>query len=66
MSVTDRSRPSAELPLEELPEFRLTCLFDDEENPSEVTVFPASNGPDLSTRWITVDAGSAVPLESVR
>jgi hypothetical protein len=47
------------------PEFELECLYDDSENPSELTVFCPEEGK-LTTEWITVDRGTAVPLESVR
>lgn len=66
MSVTDQQRPEAALDLDELPGFDLSYLFDNADDPTEVTVFPASNDQDISTNWITVDLGTAVPLEQVR
>lgn len=66
MSVTDHQQPDAAIDLDELPAFDLSYLFDDADNPTEVTVFPAANTHDISTNWITVDRGTAVPLEQVR
>lgn len=66
MSVTDHQQSDAPIELEELPGFDLSYLFDDADNPTEVTVFPASNTHDISTNWITVDLGTAVPLEQIR
>lgn len=66
MSVTDHQRADASVDLEELPAFGLSYLFDNADEPSEVTVFPASNSHDISTNWITVDLGTAVPLEQIR
>ena len=51
--------------LHKLPTFDLEYLFDDDEDPSEVTVF-VDNAADLSTNWITIDAAHTVPLEDVR
>ena len=44
------------------PEFDLSCAIDDEEA-SEVTIFPGDESADVCTRWITVDIDHAVPLE---
>lgn len=66
MSVTDHQEPDTLVELDELPAFDLSYLFDNADEPSEVTVFPASNTHDISTNWITVDLGTAVPLEQVR
>ena len=65
MSATDsRKRPSGQLG--RLPEFDLSFLYDDDDEPAEVTVFPARLGEDLATNWITIDYPHAVPLERVR
>lgn len=66
MSVTDRSERSIEPELDDLPEFDLGYLFDDRDDPTEVTVFPSSDERDISTHWITIDASDAVALEDVR
>ncbi len=61
MSVR-QSRPG-EL-LASYPDFGLSCLYDDEADPAEVTVFP---GEEISTtEWVTADVDSAVDLENVR
>ncbi len=66
MSATDsRDRP-AEAGLAAFPEFELAYLYDDDDEPSEVTVFPARFDDDLATNWITIDVGHAVPLDHVR
>ena len=66
MSATDhRERPSRS-PLARLPEFDLAYLFDDEDDPAEVTVFPSRFDDDLATHWITIDVSHAVPLDRVR
>lgn len=66
MSAIERStQQDAIAPLHELPDFDLEYLFDDDEDPTEVTVF-VDNAADLSTNWITIDAGHAVALEEVR
>lgn len=52
--------------LQEYPTFELCYLFDDAEDPREITVFATDTDGDPSTRWITVDTTDAVPLEDVR
>lgn len=50
--------------VDKLPKFDLTYLTDDEEEPSEVTVFPKSDENFVST-WITIDIDHTVPLDEV-
>lgn len=57
----DRSRPSRDDP----PTFDLTCRFDDDDHPSEVTVYPDGDD-DPATTWLTIDVGHAIPLGDVR
>lgn len=52
--------------LDQYPTFELSYLYDDSENPEEVTVFAPDTAGDPSTRWITVDATDAIPLEEIR
>lgn len=66
MSAIDGSERQTTVELEELPDFELSYLFDDSDEPAEVTVFPVSNAFDISTNWITIDADSAIPLEHTR
>jgi hypothetical protein len=65
---SDGTEQSAELPcdLESLPEFACSYLYDDAEDPSEVTVYLDAADVDLMTSWITVDCETAVPLEDAR
>ncbi|WP_372912143.1 hypothetical protein [Salinigranum sp.] len=65
MSAIEPSNQSQHTHLEELPQFDLEYLFDDDDCPTEVTVF-ADDPESLSTRWITIDREFAVPLEEVR
>lgn len=61
MSV--RQSQSGDL-LASYPEFGLSCLYDDEDDPAEVTVFPGEERS--TTEWLTADVDSAVALEDVR
>lgn len=47
-----------------LPTFELDYGFDDPDAPTAVTVF-APDADDVSTAWLSMDAGHAVPLEDV-
>jgi len=61
MSV--RQTPSGEL-LGSYPDFGLSCRYDDDDDPSEVTLFP---GTEMSTtEWVTADLDSAVSLDEIR
>ena len=42
----------------------LEWLFDDPDDPSEVTVF-TPRGERTATEWITVDADTAIPVDEV-
>lgn len=66
MSATDHRERPHRSPLARLPEFDLAYLYDDDDDPAEVTVFPARFGDDLATNWITMDVGHAIPLDRVR
>lgn len=52
--------------LEDLPAFDLTYRFDDDTDPSEVTVFPDAESANETTRWLTVDVDHSVSLEDTR
>ncbi|MXR50537.1 hypothetical protein GRX03_02800 [Halovenus sp. WSH3] len=56
--ATDRS-------LDEQPEFELECLFDDMQEPTELTIF-TPEGEATASEWITVDRHSAVPVTEIR
>lgn len=66
MSATEQATTGPAFELEELPNFDLSYLFDNEDEPTEVTVFPASDEFDISTNWITIDVDGAVPLDQVQ
>jgi hypothetical protein len=59
MSTLDRSGAD----LGEYPEFELSYLFDDADDPTEVTLFPGDCDEHLPTRWLSVDTAHAVPLD---
>lgn len=42
----------------------LEWLFDDPDDPSEVTVF-TPRGERTATEWITVDAATAIPIDEI-
>lgn len=65
MSAIER-RNSTDGTLDELPQFELAYLFDDEDHPSEVTIFEDESEERIVTRWITMDRDHAVSLETVR
>ncbi|MFB6070813.1 MAG: hypothetical protein ABEJ76_07295 [Halanaeroarchaeum sp.] len=52
--------------LDELPEFELSFLFDDQEEPTEVTIFHPGADERSATRWMTMDSDYAVCLDDVR
>ncbi|MFB6130690.1 MAG: hypothetical protein ABEJ28_07720 [Salinigranum sp.] len=63
------SRPEwaeeADASLAGFPSFDLAFLFDEDEHPSEVTVY-VDDAKKLATNWMTVDIEHAVSLEEVR
>jgi hypothetical protein len=58
-------QPPEDPALNEKPEFELECLYDDMDNPQEVTVF-TPNGNETASEWITVDCDSAIPIPETR
>ena len=48
------------------PEFGLSCLVDDEDDPSEITVFPGEEDELSTTEWLTTDTETAVSVEEIR
>lgn len=66
MSVADDVDARERTELEDWPAFELSYLFDDREEPTEVTVFPDGDRHDISTNWITADADAVVALEEAR
>ncbi len=57
MSATDSRDPAAEEGVV------LAAAYDDPEDPTELTVFPAGD-EDLATRWLTADVDTVVSLEA--
>jgi hypothetical protein len=58
-------RLEARTALERSPEFDLECLFDDAENPSELTIFSPERGR-AATEWLTVERSAAIPVDEIR
>ncbi|UWG47713.1 Uncharacterized protein HSRCO_1431 [Halanaeroarchaeum sp. HSR-CO] len=52
--------------LDELPEFELCYLFDDQDDPTEVTIFQPGVDERSATRWLTIDTTHAIALEEIR
>jgi hypothetical protein len=59
------SRGPTAAELDTAPDFDLEYLFDDPQNPSEVTITTTDTEQSV-TQWVTVDRSTAVPLEEVR
>lgn len=64
MTQTNEPLP-ADRELDATPEFELDCLFDDMDDPAELTVF-TPEGRATATEWITVDRSEAVALDQIR
>lgn len=63
MSTT--TTPPSDTDLNEAPEFELDCLYDDPEDPSELTIFPSGRQQSV-TEWVTADRSAAVSLDELR
>jgi hypothetical protein len=63
MYVQEQSITDATLTDE--PEFELECLFDDMEEPTELTIF-TPEGSATASEWITIDRPSAVSVTEIR
>ncbi len=66
MSVVDRAAGADEVQFDQLPEFELECMYDDWDEPTEVTVFSTADGDSLYTAWLTADRDHAVSLADLR
>lgn len=69
MSSTDATPGECDLPPElcAFPDLALTAAVDDEDEPAELTVYPADATDErLRTAWITVALDDAVALDAVR
>jgi len=63
MSAT--TSPLSNSDLNEAPEFELDCLYDDPEDPSELTIFPSDRHQSV-TEWVTADRSAVVSLAELR
>jgi|AntRauTorcE11898_2_1112593.scaffolds.fasta_scaffold120148_1 hypothetical protein len=66
MSVVDRPAEAESSQFDKLPEFELECMYDDWDEPTEVTVFSTAEEDSLYTAWLTVDRNHAVSLAELR
>lgn len=66
MSAIEHTNSAGSTKLDELPEFELTYRYDDDESPTEVTLFEDDSTTDRTTRWLTVSYADTVALELVR
>lgn len=65
MSTTSITPTTRSAELTEFPDFDLEYLFDDQDDPTEVTIFSPGND-DITTHWLTIDVDSAVSIEAMR
>ena len=67
MSVTDVDCTASDDALCAFPEFDLCGLVDDEDDPTEVTVYPTdADAETLATTWLTADVDATVALADAR
>lgn len=62
-SAADRPDVPSVVPTDP-PTFELDFMVDDEEDPTELTIF-SPRGDDITTQWITVDLNTAVPIQAI-
>jgi hypothetical protein len=65
MTIRDRIATAHSTDHDAWPTFELDYLYDDADDPTEVTVFVDATDA-LATSWLTVGVETAVPLEEVR
>lgn len=64
VAVSTGERPPAARPG---PTADLTCLLDDPDDPTEVTLVPVGSPPErYLTEWVTADTATAVTLDEMR
>jgi len=66
MSVVDRVAETDDGQFDQLPEFELECMYDDWDDPSEVTIFSTDDEDSLYTAWLTADRALTVSLSELR
>ena len=52
--------------IENLPEFELSFIFDDDDEPKRVTIFQPGTEEVAACRWISIDSDHAIPIEKIR
>jgi hypothetical protein len=63
MTTSDRGQATSTTGLyAEFPKYNLTCVVDDPDQPTELTLFPENDVAQTCTQWISIDAAHAVPL----
>lgn len=65
MSIEFNELVKSDKTLAGFPVFDLFYMFDDQADPTSVTVFSPGSA-DITTHWITADIESTVPVEAVR
>lgn len=65
MSAIEGPQPNVDTALSTFPEFELSYLYDNRDNPTEITVFSSDEDENLATHWITMNATATIPLEDV-
>ncbi|MDS0220133.1 hypothetical protein NDI54_02085 [Haloarcula sp. S1AR25-5A] len=63
--MSTSTTPPTDTDLNEAPEFELDCLYDDPEDPSELTIFPSGRQQSV-TEWVTADQSAVVSLDELR
>ncbi|WP_299265187.1 DUF7511 domain-containing protein [Halorientalis sp.] len=66
MSVVENAAAADDVQFDQLPEFDLECMYDDWDEPTEVTIFSTADGDSLYTAWLTANRDYAVSLADVR
>ena len=61
MSPEDEVKAPESETLETYPRFALSCLYDDEDEPAEVTIVDETAG--LESAWVTIDHDAVVSLD---
>ena len=64
--MSGKNEPKAPEPetLETYPQFALSCLYDDEDDPAEVTFVDETTDGRLGSAWVTIDHDAVVTLDS--
>ncbi|MHC3438739.1 DUF7511 domain-containing protein [Natrialbaceae archaeon A-gly3] len=63
MSPEDEVKAPESETLETYPQFALSCLYDDEDDPAEVTIVDETATDRLESAWVTIDHDAVVSLD---